>query len=51
MNKKDFLKKEVELFKDGYSAKEIAILMNRPLFKVKLDLFRLINSGYKLAIK
>lgn len=50
MNKKEILKKEYQLFSEGYSTKEISVLLNKSEFKVKFDLFRLLTNGYHFKL-
>lgn len=50
MNKKEILKKEYQLFSEGYSTKEISVLLNKSEFRVKLDLFKLLTNRYQFKL-
>lgn len=47
MSKKEKLNKQYELFKEGYSIKEVAMLMDKSRFSVMIDLFHLLKNGYQ----
>lgn len=46
MKRKEILTKELELFNDGYGVKEIALLVNKSVLSVKINLYRYLKKGY-----